>query len=204
MQFTVTVDQESNSSELSALSAFIHNIACLRGNAVSAKEVVHVEEVKVVAPEESGQAAGDDQVVEPVQTVRRTRRTKAEVKAETAPEKTEESADEIQAVNVVAEVPAQESVATESPVDTVAETASVDPVVVESAPATTDVVESEAPQGEPARTYSQTEVQMIASEVARRIGPEKVKALIAEFKVERIAALSGDELNKFAERLKVM
>jgi hypothetical protein len=196
MQFTVTVDQESTSSELSALSVFIHNVACLRGNAAPVpvpQEVVNNAPVQtvVVSPEVSTPAE------EPTEAPKRKpRRTTAAQESETVQpaDAPAEGSVEQAVVKMPEEVTSPAPTEVPTPVPT-------EPAVATPVVAAADVVEVEVPEG---KVFTQPEVQMLASDAARRVGPDKVKGLIAEFGAARIADLSGDKLNQFAVRVQAL
>jgi hypothetical protein len=189
------VDQESTSSELSALSVFIHNVACLRNAPPSFAKVVEDAPIQtVVVPTEVSTPTE-----EPTETPKRTRRTKAVTQESEVVQPTEAPVDGVEertagAVSEEVTSPAPTEVPTPVPTE---------PAVATPVVAAADVVEVEVevPEG---KVFTQPEVQMLASDAARRVGPDKVKGLIAEFGAARIADLSGDKLNQFAVRVQAL
>jgi len=180
MQFTVTVDLESSSSELSALSVFIHNLACLR-NAPPFVEVVENAPIQtvVVSPEVSTPQE------EPTEAPKRTRRAKAVMQ-------------ESEVVQP-ADTPAEGGV--EQAVVKMPEEATTTAPTEAPTPAPTEVA-NQAPLETSDVDYTEAQVQMEASVVARRVGPAKVHQLISSYNAPRIAALTQEQRNDFMMKLR--
>lgn len=58
-----------------------------------------------------------------------------------------------------------------------------------------------APAAEPVKTYSGVELRKVASDVAKQIGVEKVKALVASFGVKSVVDIEPERSAEFREQL---
>jgi len=197
MQLHIHIDSESNARELLALSNFTRELSGYRsGGAIPTGPLTAPpDEAELSEPEPV--VVGDTLPAEPQATEapKRRRRTKAEMEADAAAAEAEAK------VGNEAEVPEvtpEPTPLTESPAPT------------QTAPETTTGA-SQAPVAEtPASaspsngaTYTAADVQKMAVDAARRFGPEKVKAIIAEYPgVTKIADLIPGDLAGFVAKLK--
>lgn len=168
---------DSTTQELSAMARFFADLAGTKVQE-SAQQTVAAN----VEPAEAVVAGEVQQDTAPVVT--RRRRTKAEIEAAAQAE--------IEAANAAR---SQVEVAKDAPV---AENTVVEETVVDAAETT--VVEEPKDDFEAAavtegKTYSEAEVQQLATVVARSKGPQFVKDKITELGAPRIAALTPEQLN---------
>ena len=175
MQVQINVGQETSSHELRSLAIFFNHLAAA-GEVVSVGQppVIEKAQVQVVQPETVTPTPTNEAPLPEAgsEKTRRARRTKAEMEAAQA------------ATAVQAE---QEPVA--APATQVAE--AIDTATGEI----TGVEEFETAPAAGGKTYTEAEVQKLASDVARAKGPQIVKDKIAELGATRIAALTADQLN---------
>lgn len=176
MQVQINVGQETSSHEYRSLAIFFNHLAAA-GEVVSVGQpsVIEKVQVQVVQPETVTPIPTNEAPLPEAgsEKTRRARRTKAEMEAAQA------------ATAVQAE---QEPVAA-PPATQVAE--AIDTATGEI----TGVEEFETAPAAGGKTYTEAEVQKLASDVARAKGPQIVKDKIAELGATRIAALTADQLN---------
>lgn len=177
MNFTFVVGQDSDARELRALSGFINQVAAIRDGA-------DVPALSAVAP-----VVEAAPVVEPV-VEKKTRRSKPQAEIQVQVQVDEAA---IQAVSVAAPVVTPEPEVVAQP----------EPEVEVAAPAPEVEVATPAPEVE-ARVWTSAEVQSLASQVARRVGPEAVKKLISDSGATRIADFDQDSLQTFAAKLQAL
>jgi len=185
MQVQVTVDSNSTGTELNIAGDFLKQLAVARGvTPLIAVTPIAVAPIAVEQPVATAQV--EPAVEAPAATVTRRRRTKAEIEA-------------AEQVGNEQPAPTQDVTATvtteEAPVPVVEEAVKESPSepVVEQVPVDT---------GE--KQYSAGEIQLLASDAARRAGPDKVKALIANFGATRIAELKPEQLQSFAAKVQAL
>lgn len=180
MQVQINVGQETSSHELRSLAIFFNHLAAA-GEVVSVGQppVIEKVQVQVVQPETVTPTNEAPPPEAGSEKTRRARRTKAEMEAAQA------------ASAVQAE---QEPVAA-PPATQVAE--AIDTATGEI----TGVEEFETAPAAGGKTYTEAEVQKLASDVARAKGPQIVKDKIAELGATRIAALTADQLNSLGAYL---
>lgn len=183
MQVQINVGQETSSHELRSLAIFFNHLAAA-GEVVSVGQppVIEKVQVQVVQPETVTPTNEAPLPEAGSEKTRRARRTKAEMEAAQA------------APAAQAEQGEQEPVAA-PPATQVAE--AIDTATGEI----TGVEEFETAPAAGAKTYTEAEVQKLASDVARAKGPQIVKDKIAELGATRIAALTADQLNSLGTYL---
>lgn len=179
MQIKAKVGGNTTSGEFRALAIFFDALAQNKASelipAAEQPAQLPTAETKVIVSDApvQDQPQGVEQTAAEVETTRRRRRTKAEIEADEAAKKSAE------------------------PEARAAEVEGVDTATGEIT--TTPVEEFEKVANEPAvtngKTYSEAEVQTLASVVARTKGAGIVKDKIAELGKARIAELDPNQLN---------
>ena len=192
MQIKAKVGGNTTSGEFRALAIFFDALAQNKASelipAPEQPAQLPTAETKVIVSDApvQDQPQGVEQTAAEVETTRRRRRTKAEIEADEAAKKQAEinndEAAEAEAKNQETAAAAAETVDTGTGEIT-----------------TTPVEEFEKVANEPAvtngKTYSEAEVQTLASVVARTKGAGIVKDKIAELGKARIAELDPNQLN---------
>lgn len=195
MQIKAKVGGNTTSGEFRALAIFFDALAQNKASEFDSEPKV-VGGAVAVAPtnEQASQAQPkvEAQQAQVQQTTRR-RRTKAEIEADEAAKK--KADEETEAKNQ------EDAISDEAAADTTTTTAAVGETVDTSTGeiTTAPVEEFEKVANEPAvtngKTYSEAEVQTLASVVARTKGAGIVKDKIAELGKARIAELDPNQLN---------
>ena len=191
MQIKAKVGGNTTSGEFRALAIFFDALAQNKASelipAPEQPAQLPTAETKVIVSDApvQDQAQGVEQTAAEVETTRRRRRTKAEIEADEAAKKQAEINNDEAAE---AEAKNQETTAAAETIDT--STGEI---------TTAPVEEFEKVAAEPAvtngKTYSEAEVQTLASVVARTKGAGIVKDKIAELGKARIAELDPNQLN---------
>ena len=200
MQIKAKVGGNTTSGEFRALAIFFDALAQNKASEFDSEPKV-VGSTVAVAPtnEQASQAQPKVEVQQPqVQQTTRRRRTKAEIEADEAAKK--KADEETEAKNQ--EDAISDEAAAIAAADTTTTTTAVGETVDTSTGeiTTTPVEEFEKVANEPAvtngKTYSEAEVQTLASVVARTKGAGIVKDKIAELGKARIAELDPNQLNQ--------
>ena len=199
MQIKAKVDGNTTSGEFRALAIFFDALAQNKASEFDNEPKV-VGGTVAVAPtnEQLVQVPARVEVQQPqVQQTTRRRRTKAEIEADEAAKK--KADEETEAKNQ------EDAISGEAAAITAADTTTTTTAVGETVDTgtgeitTTPVEEFEKVANEPAvtngKTYSEAEVQTLASVVARTKGAGIVKDKIAELGKARIAELDPNQLN---------
>lgn len=184
MQVQINVGQETSSHELRSLAIFFNHLAAA-GELVSVGQppVIEKVQVQVVQPETVTPTPTNEAPLPEAgsEKTRRARRTKAEMEAAQA-------APAAQAEQEPVAAPAAQATQVAEAIDTA--TGEI-----------TGVEEFETAPAAGGKTYTEAEVQKLASDVARAKGPQIVKDKIAELGATRIAALTADQLNSLGAYL---
>ena len=199
MQLHIQVDERTSPEDLHALSVFARELATGRGQRDSVGPLTApIDPAELAEPELV--VVGDTVPAEPqvAEAPKRRRRTKAEIEADAAatlPEVPEEP------------VGAEPGTVPEPNATPLAET----PAATQPAPQQ-DTAQSETASTAPAsaspsdgQQYTAADVQKVAVDAARRFGPEKVKAIIAEYPgATKIADLLPADLAGFVGKLNAL
>ena len=198
MKLSLRVTRHTTASELIILGAFFESLALAREgriSSVSADEplTAPVDPAELHEPEtvvvQAAPAAGEE-------APKRRRRTKAEIEADAAKAATP--------VEPAAETPAptepEQAPATETPAPT---QPAPQPDTPQSETASTEP--ASASPSEPVGPVTHAEAQKQAIDAARRHGPEKVKAIIAQYEgAAKIADLKESDLASFIGKLQAL
>jgi hypothetical protein len=204
MQLHIQVDERTSPEDLHALSVFARELSAYRsGGAIPTGPLTAPpDEAELSEPELV--VVGDTVSAEPqvAEAPKRRRRTKAEIEADAA------------AAATLPEVP-EEPVGAEP--GTVPEVSPEPTPLVESPAPTQPAPQQDTPPSETASTapasaspsdgtsYTAADVQKMAVDAARRFGPEKVKAIIAEYPgATKIADLIPGDLASFVGKLNAL
>lgn len=180
MNISIHIDGDSTANELIAVGNFARELAISRGAHVSSGPTIggtvpadegDLQEPGVTSVPETPAVAGTE-------PPKRRRRSKEEIAATAA-----------------AEVPATEP-ATETPEPA---TETPEPATEPAAAEEPEAFETVTPAT--GKNYTETEVQQIATVVARTHGADKVKGKIAELGAQRIAGLEQGKLNELGAYL---
>lgn len=203
MQIKAKVGGNTTSGEFRALAIFFDALAQNKASelipAAEQPAQLPTAETKVIVSDApvQDQPQGVEQTAAEVETTRRRRRTKAEIEADEAAKK--KADEETEAKNQ------EDAISGEAAAIAAADTTTTTTAVGETVDTgtgeitTTPVEEFEKVANEPAvtngKTYSEAEVQTLASVVARTKGAGIVKDKIAELGKARIAELDPNQLN---------
>jgi hypothetical protein len=167
MQLHISIDGTSTAGELRALADMAETLAADR------EAGTFIDAMKVDTPQ---------QAADPAETVtRKARRTRAQIAADEAATKAQGESKPAAGGNSDPEEAPPEPAA--QPIDT--DTTAVEPTVA--------TVTHDAATG--GKTYTEADVQALATVVARAKGPDVVKDKIAELGGARIADLDAEKLN---------
>lgn len=192
MKIKLIIGAATSAGEFKALGNLFVDLAKVREGELQNEPVVEVAQVKLdppVVPQvtaEVVQAQASAAVEpEPETKPRRTRRTKAEIEADEAATKAApaDAVTEVAAADGDAEAAANQEARNQE-----------DAISGESAGAQPEVVNTSTGEIVSGKTYTEADVQQLASIVARSKGPGIVKGKIAELGGDRIAALSAEKL----------
>ena len=195
MQVHIHIDDQSTANDLEALSVFAFELALGRGlkDGPAAPLTAPLDQAELPEPEPelvTTTSAGDTITEAP----KRRRRTKAEIEAEAA----------AAAAAAAGEPAAAEP---EAPATPLAETPASTPDAQQQATPPSETASTAPVSASPSdgATYTAADVQKMAVDAARRFGPEKVKALIAEYpNASKIADLKTEDLAGFVAKLEAL
>jgi hypothetical protein len=214
MKLKLKIDRYTTTEELVALTALFIGLSGSRTTMPDTRRAGELGEIQtgptiVFSPpadaaelnEPEGPVVVNATNIDPLaqgEAPKRRRRTKAEIEAEAEATRIAEAEAAAQVSNEAGLPVAQEEAGKADPAPTptanatATETATQEPAA--SAPAT------ESPSD--GKTYTHADVQKLAVDAARRFGPEKVKALIAEYPhAAKIADLTATDLPGFVTKL---
>lgn len=195
MQVQINVGQETSTHELRSLAVFFNHLAAAGAPPVEqyagatgstviiapvASQTVEPATVVDTQPGSQPPEAGSEKT-------RRTRRTKAEIEAEAEAVALENSR--------IAEAEALAQKNNEAGLAKIETAEKINTETGEITAGADTVEEFETAGAAGGKTYTEAEVQNLASSVARAKGPQIVKDKIAELGATRIAALTADQLN---------
>jgi len=215
MKLTLKVTRHTTDSELIHLGNFFTALGANRGARVVANPTftVPMDEAELQEPEtpiaqaDDGQAQTQAEVPAGTEPPKRRRRTKEEVAAACAIAAGTNGASHTEPVTqpeeVAAAIAADPELAAAVGNDQAAGTGTEAPVTSESAAVAATAPPSEA--AAPTGPITHAEAQKQAIDVARRFGPEKVKAIIGEYEgVGKIADLKDTDLVGFVSKLQAL
>ena len=200
MQLKLIINEHTTDSELVHLGNFFSALGLNRGAHVISAPADEAELEVPEVPEPSYIPLNREEPVVHVEVPKRRRRTKEEIAAAEAAAVAAAEA-EAQARNEAALAAAEDAAKAEAGKGDPAPTPSVEP---QGTPPAEEPASTQPATAAPSdtKTYTPAEVQKIAVATAGRFGPEKVKAIIAQYPgAARIADLPLTELAGFVAKL---
>ena len=202
MKLSLRINRHTTASELIILGAFFESLSLAREGHVTS---VSADDV-LTAPTDPAELQEPETVVVQPDAPKRRRRTKAEIEADAlAAENARVAAAEAEA-QANNEAGLAEAQAAEVPVGN-ADPAPTQPVPQPATPPseTASTEPASASPSEPTGPITHADAQKQAIDAARRFGPEKVKAIIAEYEgAAKIADLKESDLASFIGKLQAL
>ena len=202
MKLSLRINRHTTASELIILGAFFESLSLAREGHVTS---VSADDV-LTAPTDPAELQEPETVVVQPDAPKRRRRTKAEIEADAlAAENARVAAAEAEA-QANNEAGLAEAQAAEVPVGN--EAPAPTPPVQQPATPPSETASTEpasASPSEPTGPITHADAQKQAIDAARRFGPEKVKAIIAEYEgAAKIADLKESDLASFIGKLQAL
>lgn len=206
MNVQINIGNESNAAELTAAAAFFTQLAATRNDSVrstgAVAPIVLLGDTSHALPEltgtvaistatEGAAAATSGGATETAGTVKRTRRTKAEIQAEA-------DAAAAAAVEPVKGADGNTNPAADP------ETPQPDAGATASPPADAPVDKATGEIGSTGKKHTEGSVQAMASTIARTKGPQVIKDKIAELGADRIGTLTPENLQAMGNYLETL